>query len=144
MANSVEDALNRASAEQRDRAMQIIEEARQNINTASLQKGNFPSSDADATIARNEQIIEEAKRTIPVETMQHVETVSPPMNTPPMQGQSNSNVIELHPDVRSDIESIEQSGGNNYLNQNAVDRALARQGQENPQYEPEQQRAMGR
>lgn len=142
MANAVEDALNRASAEQRERAMATIEEARRNIQTTNMQMGDISSTDA-ASVARNAQIIEEAKRNIPFETMQHVDTVSPPLNTPPMHGRSNSNVIELHPDMQADIQAVEQSGGNNYLNQNAVDRALARQSQDGPNYEP-QQRAMGR
>ena len=143
MANAVEEALNRANADQRAHAMQVIEEARRNIQTADLQMANAPSGDAKAIIARNEQIIEDAKRSIPVETMQSVDEISPPLNTPPMHGQSNSNVIELHPDMHSDIESVQQSGGNNYLNENAVDRALARPAQESQNYE-EQQRAMGR
>jgi len=149
MANAVEDALNRGSAEQRERAMQTIEEARRNIQMNNVQMGDISSTSA-ANVAHQAQVIEDAKRTIPFETMQHVDTVSPPMNTPPVnasqtQGQMNSNVIELHPDTKNTIESIEQGEGNNYLNQNAVDRALARQAQETPVYEePQQQRAMGR
>jgi hypothetical protein len=149
MANAVEDALNRATPEQREKAMQTIEEARRNIQMNNVQMGDISSTEA-ANVAHNAQVIEDAKRTIPFETMQHVDTVSPPMNTPPMNapamhGQMNSNVIELHPDTKNTIESIEQGEGNNYLNQNAVDRALARQAQEMPPInEPQQQRAMGR
>jgi hypothetical protein len=141
MANAVEDALNRASPEQREKAMQTIEEARRNIQMNNVQMGDISSTNA-ASITHNAQVIEEAKRIIPFETMQHVDTVSPPMNTPPTHGVSNSNVIELHPDIQSDIESVQQSGDNNYLNQNAVDRALAQQSQETPHYE-EPQRGHG-
>jgi len=142
MADAVQDALNRASTEQRERAMQTIEEARRNIQMSNVQVGDISSMDA-ANMTRQAQIIEEAKRNIPAETMTHVDTVSPPLNTPPTHGMSNFNVIELHPDIKSDIESVQQSGGNNYLNQNAVDRALARPAQDTPQYD-QQQRAMGR
>lgn len=141
MPNAVEDALNRASAEQRERAMQTIEEARRNIQLVSVQQtGDISSTDANS-LARNAQIIEEAKRTIPFETMKDVDHVSPPMNTPG-NGPTNSNVIELHEHTQSTIENIEQGPGNNYMNDNAVDRAMARQSQDSIQQD--QQRAMGR
>ncbi len=142
MANAIEDALSRASAEQRERAQQAIEEARQNIKLVSMrQMGDISSTDADS-VARNAQIIEEAKRTIPAETMKDVNEISPPLNTPSARGYYNSNVIEIHPNVQSQIETIEQGEGNNYLRENAVDRAMARPSQEMG-YEPQQQ-AMSR
>ncbi|EHQ29758.1 hypothetical protein [Mucilaginibacter paludis] len=143
MANAVEDALNRASAEQRERAMATIGEARRNILNADIQMAYSPSGDAATIKARNEQIIEEAQRSIPAETMQSVDSVSPPMNTPPMHGMVNTEPIALNPEFKSTIESIEQGGGNNYLNPNAVDRAMARQAYEAPQQDPQEQ-AMSR
>ncbi|WP_394771812.1 hypothetical protein [Mucilaginibacter sp.] len=143
MGNAVDEALNRMNADERAYAIQTIEDARRTIQTAELQKGYSPTSDITAIVSRNEQIIEEAKRAIPVETMKSVDEISPPLNTPPTHGISNSNVIELHPDMHSDIESVQQSGGNNYLNENAVDRALARPAQDGQQYD-QQERAVGR
>ena len=140
MANAVEDALNRASAEQKERNQQVIEEARSNIKLVSMQPGDMSSSSADS-LARNAQIIEEAKRNIPFETMQSVDSIGPPMNTPPTV-EPNSKVVELHPNVQSTIESVEQGQGNNYLRENAVDRAMTRPSQEIEQRD--QQQALGR
>lgn len=138
MANAVEDALNRASEEQRERAQQAIEEARRNIKLVSVrQMDDISAADGDY-IAKNAQIIEEAKRSIPVETMKDVNEISPPLNTPSNRGYYNSNVIEIHSSTQSKIESIEQGEGNNYLRDNAVDRALARPSQD-ISYEPKQQ-----
>lgn len=139
MPNAVEDALNRMNADQRAQADQTIEDARRKIQSAEMQMGNAPSGDIAATIAQNEQIIAEAQRSIPAETMQSVDSISPPMNTPPMHGMVNSTQIEVNSTFKSQIESIEQSGGNNYLNTNAVDRALAREGQDAPQHDQQQQ-----
>lgn len=140
MANAIEEALNRASAEQREKALQAIEEARRNIKLVSVQQEITPT-DADA-ISKNAQIIEEAKRHIPFDTMKDVDSIDPPLNTPSARGYYNSTVVEIHPDTQSNIESIEQSGGNNYLRENAVDRAIARPTQE---IQPEQkQQALGR
>ncbi|RKR84194.1 hypothetical protein BDD43_4421 [Mucilaginibacter gracilis] len=138
MANAVEDALNRANAEQRERAMATIEEARRNILNADIQMANSPSGDFAVIKSRNEQIIDEAQRSIPVETMQSVDSVSAPMNTPPMHGIVNSEPVELNPTFRSTIESIEQGSGNNYLNQNAVDRAMTRTPQESQSHDQQQ------
>jgi predicted ribosome quality control (RQC) complex YloA/Tae2 family protein len=143
MPNAIEDALSRASAEQRERAQQAIEEARQNIKLVSVrQMGDISSTEADS-VTRNAQIIEEAKRNIPFETMKDVNEVSPPLNTPSNRGYYNSTIIELHPNAQSQIETIEQGDGNNYLRENAVDRAMSRQSQEMG-YEPQQQQALGR
>src|ERR1700744_3013185 len=111
MANAVEEALNRANADQRAHAYSVIEQARRDIQTAEIQSSVERTNDMAAIISRNEQIIEEAKRSIPAETMQSVDHISSPMTTPPMHGYVNSTPIELHPDIHSDITSIEQSGG---------------------------------
>ena len=140
MANAVEDALNRASAEQKERNQQVIEEARSNIKLVSMQPGDMSSTSADS-LARNAQIIEEAKRNIPFETMQSVDSVGPPLNTPHTI-EPNSKVVELHPNVQSTIESVEQGDGNNYLRGNAVDRAMTRQPQD--MQRDDQQQAMSR
>jgi|GEM_PF-1382372 len=142
MANAIEEALNRANADQRAHAMQTIQEARRVIQNAELEAANLPSGDAAATIARQEQIIEEAKRSIPTETMVHVDEIGPPMNTPAANDNFKSDVVELSPDTKDKIEAIQQGEGNNYLNQNAVDRAMNREPQ--AYEEPEQQRAMER
>ena len=143
MANAVEDALNRMNADQRAQVNQTIEEARRNIQTAELQAAHSPSSDAATIIARNQQVIDEARRSIPIETMKSVDEVSSPMTTPPMHGNINPEPIELHPDMQADIESVQQTGGNNYLNENAVDRAMARPSQE-PIQQQNQQQELGR
>lgn len=140
MANAVEEALNRASGEQQAKNQQVIEEARRNITLVSIRNDITPA-DADS-IAKNAHVLEEAKRTIPVDTMKDVDHISPPLPTPSARGYYNSTVIELHPHAESTIEQIEQGDGNNYLRENAVDRALTRPPQE-PQRE-QQQQAMGR
>ncbi len=141
MANAVENALNRASEVQRARAQQAIEEARANIKLVSMQPGDVTPSGA-SSIAHHAQVIEEAKRTIPFETMQHVDEIGPPLNTPSANGQYTSKVVELHPNVQSTIENIEQGEGNNYLRENAVDRAMARPSQDIQR--DDQQQALGR
>lgn len=128
MANAIEDALNRASAEQQLKNQQVIEEARRNIKLVSV-RDNITPADANS-VSKNTQIIEEAKRTIPFETMKDVDTISPPLNTPSVRGYYNSTVVEIHPDTQSNIEGIEQGGGNNYLRENALDRAIARPSQD--------------
>lgn len=140
MANAIDDALNRASQEQREQ--QVINEARRNIQLVSVrQMGDVSSTDA-ASIAKNAQVIEEAKRTIPFETMQDVKEVSPPLNTPATKSNYNSTVIELHPNAQNTVENIDRGEGNNYLRENAVDRAMNRPAQEIDR--TEQQHAMGR
>ncbi|MBE2288942.1 MAG: hypothetical protein IAE95_05265 [Chitinophagaceae bacterium] len=141
MANAVENALNRASDEQRARAQQAIEEARANIKLVSMQPGDVTASGANS-IAHNAQVIEEAKRNIPFETMQHVDEIGPPLTTPSANGQYTSKVVELHPNVQSTIENIEQGEGNNYLRENAVDRAMTRPSQDIQR--DDQQQALGR
>jgi len=126
--NAVEAALNRASEEQRLRAQQVIEEARQNIRLVSVRE-NITSTEADSA-ARNAQVIEEAKRNIPFETMKDVDSIGPPLDTPSATGNYNSRVVELHPNIQSTIENIEQGDGNNYLRENAMDRAMNRQAEE--------------
>ena len=138
MANAVEEALNRANPEQRAKAQQVIEEARRNIKLVSMRDDIPPSEIA----AEQKQIIEEAKRNIPFETMQEVDEISPPLPTPSTK-EVNPKVVQLHPDTIENIEAIERSGGNNYLRENAVDRAMDRQPQETPVQEQHQQ-AMGR
>ena len=140
MANAVEEALSRASSKQQARNQQVIEEARRNIRLVSVRDDITPSA-ADSA-ARNAQTIEEAKRAIPFETMKDVDHVSPPLPTPSNRGYYNSTVIELHPQTQSNIEQIEQGEGNNYLRENAVDRALSRPSQQ-PKID-EQQQVMGR
>lgn len=141
MANAVEEALNRASAEQQAKNQQVIEEARRNIKLVSVRDDITPA-DADSA-SRNAKAIEEARRAIPAETMKDVDHISPPLPTPSSRGYYNSTVIELHPQAQSTIEQIEQGEGNNYQRGNAVDRAIARPAQE-AQREQEQQRSMGR
>lgn len=141
MANAIEGALNRASAEQREKAQQVIEEARRNITLVSMRDDITPT-DADS-ISRNAQIIEEAKRNIPFETMQDINTVSPPLPTPSNTANYHSKIVGLHPHTQATIEHIEQGDGNNYLRENAVDRAMARQPQEVQGWE-QQQQAIGR
>lgn len=143
MSNAVENALNRASEEQRARAQQVIEEARQNIRLVSVQQMNDMSPSGADTIARNAQIIEEAKRTIPTETMKEVDSIGSPLTTPSTQGNYNATVVELHPNVQSTIENIEQGEGNNYLRENAVDRAMERPSLD-MQRDDQQQQALGR
>ena len=140
MENAVENALNRASAEQRERAQQVIEEARRNIRLVSV-RDDISSTDGDA-IARNAHTIEEAKKNIPFETMKDVDTISAPLPTPAQRGHYNSTIIELHPNEQSNIESIEKGEGNNYLRENAIDRAMARQDQEIQR--PDQGQSLGR
>lgn len=142
MANAVEEALNRASEEKRAKAQQVIDEARRNIKLVSM-RDDIPPSEITAQQA---QIIEEAKRNIPFETMQEVDEISPPLPTPSTLGNYNSTVINLHPDTQANIESIEQGDGNNYLRENAVDRAIARQSQETQAWDQQQQQqqALGR
>ena len=141
MPNAVEDALSRASAEQKAKNEQVIAEARSNIKLVSMQQMDDISPTGADSIARNAQIIEEAKRNIPFETMQSVDSIGPPTQTPAM-GAAGSNVVQLHPETQANIESIEQSGGNNYQNDNAIDRAQAREPQ--PSIEPQQQQERSR
>lgn len=136
MGNAVEDALNRASAEQRARAYQAIEEARRNIRLVSVRDDITPS-DTD-TIAKNAKTIEEAKQAIPYDTMKDVDEVTPPPPTPTQNEHADSKVVDLHPDTQETIEQIEQGDGNNYLRENAVDRAMERQSQEVPPHEQQQ------
>ena len=136
MANAIENALSRASVEQQEKAQQVIEEARRNIKLVSVRDDITPSN-ADST-SRNAQVIEEAKRNIPFETMKDVDSILPPLNTPSARGYYNSNIIELHPNVQSNIEGIEQGDGNNYLRENAVDRATTRPSQEIQQEQQQQ------
>ena len=127
MPNSVDDALARASAEQRERAQQTIEEARSKIQAAQMQPGDMSSMTA-SEISHNTQVIEDANRTMPPEpALQHVTEVSSPPPTPPVHGHVDATPIELNADTKANIESIQQYGGNNYLNENAVDRAIGRQ-----------------
>jgi len=143
MANAIEEALNRASAEQRERAQQVIEEARRNIKLVSIRTMDDISSADGDYIAKNAQVIEEAKRAIPAETMKDVNEISPPLNTPSNRGYYNSSVIEIHSSTQSKIESIEQGDGNNYLREKAVDRAMSRPSQETG-YDERQQQVMSR
>jgi len=138
MANAVEEALNRAGAEQRAKAQQVIEEARRNIKLVSVRDDITPTE----SVAKQTEIIEEARRNIPFETMQDVDSISAPLPTPAYNGNYNSKVVELHPQTQDTIERIEQGEGNNYLRENAMDRAMQRQAQEPPQ--TEQQQALGR
>lgn len=140
MANAIEAALNRASEEQRAKAQQVIEEARRNIKLVSMRDDITP----DESIAKQKEIIEEAKRNIPVETMQDVDTISPPLPTSNDKANYNSKVVQLHPQTQETIERIEQGEGNNYLRENAVDRAMERQAQETHEREQQQQQAMER
>ena len=142
MANAIEEALNRASEEQRAKAQQVIAEARRNIQLVSM-RDDIPPSEITA---RQTEIIEEAKRNIPFETMQDVDSISPPLPTPSINANYNSTVVNLHADTQQTIESIEQGEGNNYLRENAVDRAMARQWQETQTWDQqqEQQYAAGR
>ncbi len=128
MANAIEDALNWASPEQKARNQQVIEEARRNIKLVSMQQLEDITPSSAASIERNAQIIEEAKRTIPFDTMKDVDEITPPLNTPSNRS-PNSNVIQLNTETQSQIENIEQGPGNNYLHENAVDRALYRPAQ---------------
>lgn len=129
MKNAVESALARASEEQRVRAYQVIEEARNNIKLVSIQHTEDISPTAADAVARNAQIIEEAKRAIPVETMKEVDAIEPPMVTPSTRGHVNSMPIKLDENVEQNIERIGEAGGNNYLHENAVDRAQQRPAQ---------------
>lgn len=122
MANAIEAALNRASPEQQSRNQQIIEEARRNIQLVS-------DRTPEQVAAEQAKIMEEAKQNIPFETMKDVNEVSSPLPTPTRNTNYDSKVINLHPDMQENIEGIERGGGNNYLNENAVDRALERQNQ---------------
>ena len=141
MANAIEDALNRASAEQRERAIAAIEEARRNIRLVSV-RDDITLGEANA-VSKQAEAIEEARRVIPFETIQDVNNIDPPMNTPAQpRGHYNSTVVEINQSTQSNIEHIEQTGGNNYLRENAVDRAQARPPQDMQQ--EQQQQALGR
>ncbi len=145
MANAVENALSRINAEQRAKAEQVMAEARRNIRLVSLRDDLSPS-DADS-LASNARIIDEAKRTIPFDTMRDVDTISAPLPTPNNRANYSSKVVCLNPETYDRIELIEQNGGNNYLNENAIDRALTRQSQEvsqPEQHRDQQQYAQGR
>ena len=83
MKSAVEDALGRASAEQKIRNQQVIEEARSNIKLVSMQQMEDMTPSGADSIARNAQTIEEAKRAIPFETMKDVDSISAPLPTPP-------------------------------------------------------------
>jgi hypothetical protein len=136
MANAVEEALNRAKRAEIDKT---IGNAQREIDSAKMQMGNDPNSNMAATIAQNEQIIAEARHSIPFESMQSVDSISPPMNTPAAHGLSNPEPVNLNPTFQMHIEKIQQGPGNNYLNENAVDRAMDQQSQAAQQIEPPQQ-----
>lgn len=140
MANAIEAVLNRASQEQRDRAQQVIEEARRNIKLVS-NRDDIPTTGVDS-VSKNTHTIEEARRVIPFETMKDVDSIDPPLNTSLPRGNYNSTVVEIHSNTQSNIESIEQGEGNNYLRENAVNRAMARP-ERNIEQE-EKQQALGR
>lgn len=142
MANAVEDALNRASAEQKEKNQQVIDEARRNISMASVQGMDDISPSSASSIERNAQIIAEAKRNIPFETMQNVDSIGPPMATP-SNVPANSNVIDINSHTRSSIENIEQGPGNNYLQDNAMERFRARS-QETHIQDPEHEQQLAR
>lgn len=127
MSNAVEAALNRSSAEQRQKAQQVIEEARRNIRLVSTQHLEDISPAGADTISYNSRAIEEAKRSIPFETMKDVDEIGAPLPTPSNRGYYNSTAVEVHPNIQSTIENVEQGDGNNYLRENAVDRAMDRQ-----------------
>ena len=61
MANAVENALSRASDEQRAKAQAVIEEARRNIKLVSMQQMDDISPTAADAVARNAQVIEECR-----------------------------------------------------------------------------------
>lgn len=134
MANAVEDALNRASPETQARNWEIIAEARRRLELVSMngQEVGTPRTPTDA------EVFEEARRNIPVATMQDVDHVSSPLATPTSLP-AKSNVVDLHADTRANIENIEQGGGNNYLRENAMDRAMNRQPQELQREEPQRE-----
>ncbi len=135
MANAIEAALARADEQQRIRNEQVIAEARRNIQLVS-------DRTPEQVATEQSKIIEEARQNIPIETMQHVDEISSPLPTPNDKANYTSKVVSLNPDMHAKIESIEQGGGNNYLNENAVDRAVARQAQlsqEQAQYDREKQ-----
>lgn len=135
MANAIEAALARADEQQRIRNEQVIAEARRNIFLVS-------DRTPEQVAAEQSQVIAEARQNIPIETMQHVDEIGPPLPTPNDKANYTSKVVNLHPDIQGQIESIEQGNGNNYLNDNAVDRALERQqqqSQDQAQYDREKQ-----
>ncbi len=141
--NAVEDALNRASPEQQARARQVIEEARRNIKLVSMRNDITPTG----AIVQQQKIIEEARRTIPSETMQEVDEISPvtlPLPSPNRRANYTSKFVELHPDTKENIERIEQSRENVYPRENAVDGAMQRHAQETPEQEQQRQQGMER
>lgn len=141
MANAVEAALNRMSAEQRQKAEQVIEEARRNIKLVSVRDDITPSDGEHIT--KQAQVIEEARRKIPFDTMKDVNEISAPLPTPNDKAGYTSKIVALHPDTQDKIESIEQGDGNNYLQENAIDRVMARQPEET-QMQDERQQYLGR
>lgn len=133
--NAIEAALNRASPEQRERAQQVIEEARRNITLVS-------DRTPEQVAAEQAKVIEEARRNIPFETMQDVDEISSPRPTPDNSTKDFSKVVRLDAGTQENMESIGNGVGNNYLNENAVDRALERQSQiaqDQAQYDRERQ-----
>ena len=112
MANAVEEALKRASPEQRE---------------------------------KNEQDMQAAKEKLSSTNMKEVENISAP-NVPNAITKVNSSSVankQVDEVTKDNINSIQKSEGNNYLNQNAVDRAMDRTPQEPPR-PPQPQKEMER
>jgi len=142
MANAIEDALNRASAKDK----QTIEAAKSHISSienvdkgaaSKTEKTNSVEEALGRTSDKDKQTIEAGKSHI--SSIENADKVSPsnaPSNTP--ANPKDLDKMQLNPETKSNIESVQQGQGNNYMYQNAVDRAQARPPQEPQKAQPQQ------
>jgi len=108
MANAVEEALKRASPEQKE---------------------------------KNEQVIQSAKEKLPDVNMKEVDSISP-QNVPNTNAKANPSSVankQLDEATKDNVTSIQRGEGNNYLNQNAVDKALERPSKEPTPPQPQKE-----
>ena len=155
MANALQDALKRASQnkefQQAREALQQsgVKVASNDNKVASLAVDNTQrsSNSVEAALQRaspeagekSQTIMQEARQNIPGETMKDVDQHSAP-NPTPSENRANPIGLEnktLNAETQSRIETTQQSQGNNYMCQNAVDRAQERPSQEPQTPEPE-------
>ena len=156
MANALEDALKRASQNKEfQQARETLQQsgvkvASNDNKVASLAVDNTQgsSNSVEAALKRaspetgekSQQVMQEARQNIPGDTMKEVNQPSAP-NTTPSENRSNPFGLEkktVNADTQSRVETTQQSQGNNYMYQNAVDRAQERPTQQPQKAEPQQ------
>ena len=121
MANAMEEALSRASAEQRARNEEVIEAARRNIPVLSTQEAEAMKT------ARQAEVIEEARHTIPFDTMRDADSVDAPNIRARAAKKANGfTQPQFNPDMHATVDDMQRAPDNNYQSPNAVDVALAR------------------